>query len=79
MAMRALTVTAMVRADHTLTVQVPADIPPGMHQVVVVLQEEAPSSRREPLFANWPPPHNVGPADPACTYRRENMYGDDGR
>jgi hypothetical protein len=77
--MRALTVTALVRADHTLTVQVPADIPPGVHQVVVVLQEETRDSPGEPFFANWPAPHNVGPADPTCTYRREDMYGDAGR
>jgi len=77
--MRALTVTALIRADHTLTVQVPADIPPGVHQVVVVLQEETCSPQREPFFANWPEPHDVGPADPTSTYRREEMYGDDGR
>jgi hypothetical protein len=77
--MRALTVTTLVRADHTLTVQVPADIPPGVHQVVVVLGEETRGSQPEPFFANWPPPHNVGPADPTCTYRREGMPGDDGR
>jgi hypothetical protein len=24
-------------------------------------------------------PHNTGPVDPANTFRREDLYGDDGR
>lgn len=70
--MRALTVSALVRPDHMLTVQVPADIPPGTHQVVLVFQQ-GPAPSPLPLFSNWPPPHDVGPADPTCTYRREDM------
>ena len=34
------TLTTVVNPDHTLTIPVPADIPPGPHQVVVVIQEE---------------------------------------
>ncbi len=75
--MRALTATAVVRADHTLTVQVPADIPPGMRTVVIVLEDvTATPARPVPLMFS---PHPVGPADPGCTYRREDLYGDDGR
>jgi hypothetical protein len=76
--MRAITATAIVRPDHTLTVQLPADIAPGIHQVVVVFQEEAPRPPQEQMFKDWPA-HDVGPADPPCTYRREDIYGDDGR
>jgi hypothetical protein len=77
--MRAVTATAVVRQDHTLTVQVPADVPPGEHEVVVVLHEVPAREQRGFCLADWPPPHDVGPADPTCTYRRENIYGDDGR
>jgi hypothetical protein len=75
--MRALTVTAVVGPDHTLTVQVPADIPPGIRTAVVVLEDAAETSPRPTTLTFHP--HPVGPADPACTYRREDMYGDDGR
>lgn len=27
----------------------------------------------------WPPPHDVGLTDPDFTFRREDLYGDDGR
>lgn len=75
--MRALTTTATVRPDHTITLQVPADVAPGPRTVVVVLDDAAltasPSS--VPQFS----PHSVGPADPSNSYRREDIYGDDGR
>jgi hypothetical protein len=75
--MRALTLTAVVRADHTLTVQVPEDIPPGVRTVVVVLEDTGePCKRPSSLLFH---PHPVGPSDPSCTYRREDIYGDDGR
>jgi hypothetical protein len=75
--MRAVTATAIVRSDHTLTVQLPADIPPGPRTVVVVL-EDAAEVLAAPVSLNFCP-HPVGPADPACTYRREDIYGADGR
>ena len=76
--MRALTATAVVHPDHTLTVQVPADVPPGTHQVVVVFEDAAPALQPGPFTANWPA-HPAGPADPDLTFRREDIYGDDGR
>ena len=38
-AMRALTTTAVIGADHTLTARVPPDITPGPKTVVIVLDE----------------------------------------
>jgi hypothetical protein len=76
--MRTLTTTAIVSPNHTLTAEVPADIAPGPKQVVIVLEDGAPSNK-EPRKLTLPPPHPVGPVDPTCTYRREDMYGDDGR
>lgn len=77
--MRPLVVTAVVTPEHTLTVAVPADITPGPHQVVVVIEEEA----RQPVpglpdFRDWPA-HEGAFVDPSCTFRREDLYGDDGR
>jgi hypothetical protein len=75
--MRALTATGIVRPDHTLIVQLPADVPAGAHPVVVVLGgTDASTTGLRPLHFS---PHPVGPADPASTYRREELYGDDGR
>ncbi|HWG46137.1 MAG TPA: hypothetical protein VN688_25475 [Gemmataceae bacterium] len=76
--MRAVTATATIRADHMLMVQLPADISPGVHQVVVVLQETAPENPQEFSWPNWQA-HNVGPVDPSMTFRREDIYDDDGR
>lgn len=72
--MRALTATAVVRPDHTLSVQLPEDVAPGTRTVVIVLDETPPALA--PLVIE---PHPVGPAHPSDTYRREELYGDDGR
>jgi hypothetical protein len=75
--MRALTATAMVRPDHSLTLQVPVDIPPGPRTVVIVLEDprEVCPGRAALKFS----PHPAGPANPADTYRREDLYDDHGR
>ncbi len=75
--MRAVTVTGVVGSDHTLTLHLPADIPPGPRTVVVVL-EDVPQVQQAAASLKFSP-HPVGPADPACTYRREEIYGNDGR
>jgi hypothetical protein len=77
--MRSLAVTAVVTPDHTLTVAVPADIAPGPHRVVVLIQDDVPPPPQgRPDFFAWPA-HAAAPADPSCTCRRANLYGDDGR
>lgn len=75
--MRALTATGIVNCDHTLTLKVPHDIAPGPHEVVLVLQETEVGPPKQALLRFSP--HPVGPAHPTCTYRREDIYGDDGR
>ena len=76
--MRTLSTTAVVSSNHTLTLQVPADIAPGIHEVVVVLREAETPMQAGELFGDWPA-HKVGPTDPTCTYRREDLYGDGDR
>lgn len=76
--MRTLTIKAVVAADHTLTVPVPADVSPGVHQVTVVI-EEAPLAPPEPCsLMDWPA-HDAALVEPRDTFRREDLYGDDGR
>ncbi|HKI31909.1 MAG TPA: hypothetical protein VKA46_08570 [Gemmataceae bacterium] len=77
--MRSLVVTAVVTPEHTVTVTVPGDIAPGPHQVVLVIQEDVqPLPQGQPDFLNWPA-HPVALVDPSFTFRREDLYGDDGR
>lgn len=75
--MRALTATAVVNADHILKVQVPADVPCGAHEVVIVFGGAAAPST---ATREWRlPVHDVGPWPEGFTARREDLYGDDGR
>ena len=74
--MKTIQTTAVVGSDHRLTAQVPDDVPPGEHRVVVVIEERRPVDRTQPLhFSAYP----VGFASDTFTCRREDFYGDDGR
>ena len=78
--MRTIETTANVTPDGKLIAEVPADISPGEHPVVLVI-EETPSTR--PRRIPKPPLklktiHLEGwPED--CTFGRKDIYGDDGR
>jgi hypothetical protein len=56
----------------------PAPLPGCPKQFVIVLEEGTPMNKAGRTL-KLPTPHPVGPADPTCTYRRKDMYGDDGR
>ena len=75
--MRTIETTAQVAEDGTLTVQVPADIPPGRHRVVVVIEENDGTPRERPPLDL--PVHDSGPWPEGLSLRREDMYGDWGR
>jgi hypothetical protein len=72
--MKTITTTAVIGPDRVLTVQLPPDVPPGPHEVVVVVNEAVAALTPE----SWPA-HPVRPIDPSDTFRREDIYGDDGR
>jgi hypothetical protein len=76
--MKAIETTAVVGDDRKVTVQLPPDVDPGPHQLVVVLDVP----RSEPLHAwtmdDWPV-HDAALVDPNFTMRREDLYGDTGR
>ena len=75
--MRTIETTATITAEGTLTVQVPPDIPPGPHHVVVLIDDQLALSEAHPRHAV--PVIYVGawPAD--LSLRREDMYDDEGR
>ena len=74
--MKTIETNATVTQDGKLTVPVPHDIPPGKHQVVVVIDEgQVAKEKRLPLkFSAYP----VGLFSESFTFRREDLY-DDGR
>jgi hypothetical protein len=75
--MRAIDTTATVTSDGTLTAQVPPEIPPGQHRVVLVIEERA-ATRPGHSLADFPVLH-VGAWPGDLSLRREDMYGDCGR
>jgi hypothetical protein len=75
--MRALTTVAVVGPDHRLTARVPPDVAPGPKTVVIVLDERAAAGPKTTSLRFTPYP--VGLVDPGFTFRREDLYGDDGR
>ena len=73
--MRTIETRAVVTADHTITLTVPSDIPPGECRVVLVIENGTPPVLP---WTGWKP-HDVRLVDPNDTFRREDLYGDDGR
>ncbi len=76
--MKTIETTALVGDDRKLTVQVPPDVAPGPHQILVVI--DVPRSARPQTWTmdDWPV-HDAALADPNFTMRREELYSDDGR
>ncbi len=71
-------ITVSTEGRASLEFALPADVPPGIHRAFVVIEEqltERRSSRGHVKFST----HPVGPVPADCTYRREEIYGDDGR
>lgn len=80
--MRAIETTVTVAADGTAILQLPADIAPGQHQVVVVINQQTNSStasvQSSQSLSEFPVIH-VGAWTETGTFRRQDLYGDDGR
>jgi hypothetical protein len=74
--MRTVETTATVTPDGSLTVQVPPDVTPGTHRIVLVI-DEPPEARERQLGAF--PVISVGAWPSDLSLRREEMYGDAGR
>ena len=76
--MKTIQTTIVVDAEGKATLHLPADVTPGPHRVSVTIEESplpVQSFRVEDL-----PRHNIPwPFAPGKTFRREDLYGDDGR
>ncbi len=74
--MKTIETLATVTRDGQLAARVPADILPGEHRVILVIEEEPLPQRRPP--GPFPVIHvDAWPED--LSLRREDLYGDDGR
>jgi hypothetical protein len=79
--MKTIQTTAMIGADRKLVVELPADVPPGTHEVVIVIAAAGgapfgpPPERPHP---KWPS-HELGRWPYSATLRREEFYGDEAR
>ena len=72
-----ITATGVVTEDGKLTIQVPANVTPGEHQVVVVIDDEPLNQQGQPPLEF--PVHDVGPWPENLSLRREDMYDEWGR
>ncbi len=75
--MKTIECNVLVDEDRKTVVQLPAEISPGQHRLVVVIDEPAQQPDGDPLegfptikLDHWPEDLSL---------RREDMYGDDGR
>jgi hypothetical protein len=78
--MKMIQTTIEVDDERRATIQLPADVTPGSHQAVVVIEDRDPAAPRpQPTMVDFPR-HDVQvnlPED--FTFRREQIYDDSGR
>lgn len=74
--MHTITTTAVATPEHTITVKVPEDIPLGEYPLLIIVGHE-----KGVRTGRWRDlkPSDVELVDPNFTFRREDLYGDDGR
>lgn len=76
--MKKIEVTAVISDDRRLSLQLPSEVPPGEHRIVLLIDEETSEPRAAWTMDDWPI-HDATLVDPNFTMRREDLYGDDGR
>ncbi|MBI3944157.1 MAG: hypothetical protein HY326_14160 [Chloroflexi bacterium] len=78
--LRTIETIVTVTPDGKILVRDTADLPPGEHRAVLVIAETVDSSQEvleEPKVSLHTFPWNNWPVD--ATFRREDIYGDEGR
>jgi hypothetical protein len=76
-----VTIETTIEVDEQgkVTIQMPADVRPGLHRAVVVVFDEPEVAAVHPGMADFPR-HDVAWTFPeGYTFRREDMYDDSGR
>lgn len=75
--MKTIETVVMVEPDGKLTLQLPPDIAPGEHRIVLVIEEQPVLAEKRPMLDF--PVIDVGEWPEDLSLRREDMYGDFGR
>ena len=75
--MKALETTGTVTNDRKLITNVPPDVEPGEHSIVVLIDESTNTQRRQTVVDIPSYPNRL--VDPTGTFRREDIYDADGR
>jgi len=75
--MKAIETTGTVTEDGKLIVDLPPDVAPGEHKVIIVIDTAGERNGAPPLGDL--PLHDFGPWPEDLSLRREDMYGDWGR
>jgi hypothetical protein len=75
--MKTIQTSILVDPEHTTTLRLPDDIPPGAYRVTLVIDDQ-PIGPKTTDFSDFPV-IDVGPWPEGLSLRREDMYGDDGR
>jgi hypothetical protein len=71
--------TIEVDEQRKTTIQLPADLKPGSHRALVVVFDGPETATTHPTMADFPRHDIPWPFPEGYTFRREDMYGDDGR
>jgi hypothetical protein len=78
--MKTIQTTIEVDEQGRATIQLPAGVTPGQYQAVVVIEDRQPvAPRPRPSMADFPRHEIPWPFPEGFTFRREEIYGDDGR
>lgn len=78
--MRLIETTIEVDDERRATIQLPADVMSGTYQAVVVIEDkERAAPRLQSTMADFPRHEIPWPFPEGFTFRREEIYGDDGR
>jgi hypothetical protein len=78
--MKMIQMTIEVNDQRKATIQLPADLTPGQYQAVVVIEDWGQAApRRQPTMADFPRHDIPWPFPEDFAFRREEIYGDDGR
>ena len=74
--MKTIETTAVIGDDRKLSLQLPEDVPPGEHRIVVLIEERA----NDPgtVSVDDLPCHDANLVDSAFTVRRGELYDHDG-
>jgi hypothetical protein len=75
--MQTIETTGVIAADHTLTVRLPDELPPGPCRVRVVIDDLPATEPDEPPFPYNLTVFEVGPWPAGFTASREQIYDED--